>query len=113
METVLVKLVVFKSSSEDLFFSYCPATHDFASKGKTVEETANSAKKWLLQLLENSIAYKNSRNYGWQISENSAIPPIFADMELVRLAEEIHSTEIRNPVIVELNVELPKAQKTF
>ena len=40
-------------------------------------------------------------------------PPIFADMELVRLAEEIHSTEIRNPVIVELNVELPKAQKTF
>ena len=71
METVLVKLVVFKSSSEDLFFSYCPATHDFASKGKTVEETANSAKKWLLQLLENRIAYKNSRNYGWQISENS------------------------------------------
>ena len=61
METVLVKLVVFKSSSEDLFFSYCPATHDFASKGKTVEETANSAKKWLLQLLENRIAYKNSR----------------------------------------------------
>lgn len=113
METVVTKLVVFKSTKENLFFSYCAATHDFVSKGKTVEETTESAKTWLLRLLENRLAYKNLQNYGWEITENSAKPPIFADEELVRLTEKIHSVKMDNPIIVEIDVELPKAQKTI
>ena len=113
MEKVSVKLVVFKSENEDLFLSYCAATRDFASKGKTVEEPIASAKAWLLRLLENRLAYKNLQNYGWEVSENSAKPPIFADEELVRLTEKMHSTKIGNPIIVTIDVELPKAQKTL
>ncbi len=113
MEKVSVKLVAFKSENEDLFLSYCAATRDFASKGKTIEETVASAKAWLLRLLENRLAYKNLQSYGWEVSENSAKPPIFADEELVRLTEKIHSTKIENPIIVTIDVELPKAQKTL
>lgn len=113
MEKVSVKLVAFKSEKENLFLSYCAATHDFASKGKTVEETVSSAKSWLLRLLENRLAYKNLQNYGWEVSENSAKPPIFVDEKLVRLTEKIHSVKISNPVIVTIDVELPKAQKSL
>ena len=113
METVSVKLVMFKSDKENFFLSYCAATHDFASKGKTVEATIASAKVWLIQLLENRLAYKNLQEYGWEVSENSAKPPIFADEELVCLTEKIHSTKIKEPIIVTINVELPKAQKTL
>ena len=113
MEKVSVKLVVFKATEEDLYFSYCATTHDFASKGKTVEETVSSAKSWLLRLLENRLSYKNLQNYGWEVSENSAKPPIFADEELVRLTERIHSVKISNPIIVTIDVELPKAQKSL
>lgn len=113
MEKVSVKLVAFKSNNEDLFLSYYAATRDFASKGKTVEETIASAKAWLLRLLENRLAYKNLQSYGWQVSENSAKPPIFANEELVHLTEKIHSAKIRNPIIVTIDVELPKAKKTL
>lgn len=113
MEKVSVKLVVFKSENEDLFLSYCAATRDFASKGKNLDETVASAKAWLFRLLENRLAYKNLQSYGWEVSENSAKPPIFADEELVHLTEKIHSTKIENPIIVTIDVELPKAQKTL
>ena len=113
MEKVSVKLVAFKSENEDLFLSYCAATRDFASKGKTVEETIASARAWLFRLLENRLAYKNLQSYGWKISENSAKPPIFADEELVRLTEKIHSAKIENPILITIDVELPKATKTL
>lgn len=108
-----MKLVVFKSEKKDSFFSYCAATHDFVSKGKTVEETVSSAKSWLLRLLENRLAYKNLQNWGWEVSEDSAKPPIFAEAELVHLTEKMHSTKISNPIIVTIDVEIPKARKTL
>ncbi len=113
MEKVTVKLVVFKSKKENLFLSYCAATHDFMSKGKTIEETVTSAKSWLLRLLENRLAYRNLKDYSWEISENSAKPPIFADEELVYLTEKMHNTKISNPIIITIDVELPDPQKNI
>lgn len=113
MEKVSVKLVVFKSEKKDLFLSYCAATRDFVSRGKTVEQTSASAKLWLIRLLENRLAYKNLQNWGWEVSENSAKPPIFADEELVSLTERMHGVKINNPLIVTIDAELPKAQKTL
>ena len=104
---------MFKSEKENLFLSYCATTHDFASKDKTVEETGSSAKSWLLRLLENRLAYKDLQNYGWAVTENSAKLPIFVDKKLVRLTEKIHSVKISNPIIVTIDVELPKAQKSL
>lgn len=113
MEKVSVKLVVFKATEEDLYFSYCAATHDFASKGKTVEETVSSAKSWLLRLLENRLAYKNLQNYGWEVGENSAKPPIFADEYLISETERIFEVTIKEPIIITVDVELPKAERTI
>lgn len=113
MEKVTVKLVVFKSKEENLFLSYCAATHDFMAKGKTIEETVASTKSWLIRLLGNRLAYRNLKDYGWEISENFAKSPIFADKELVHLTEKMHNTKISEPIIITIDVKLPRPQKNI
>ena len=53
------------------------------------------------------------KNWGWQVSENSAIPPIFADEYLVTETERIFEVTIKEPIIINVDVELPRAEKTI
>lgn len=116
---ISVKIVVFKPTDENLFYSkkfyycYCPATNDFESMGKTVDEVIASAKKWLLQLLENRLAYRTLQKYGWEVNEIFAKPPIFADEVIVASAERIHNMKIIDPIITTIDVELPEAKRTL
>lgn len=50
--------------------------------------------------------YDNTGN-GWKVSENSVIPPIFADEELVLQTEYYFGIKISNYQIIEIGVEVP------
>lgn len=116
METVSVKLVVFKHPEParwDTYASYCPATKDFCSHGKSISEVVDMFKKLLYRDLQNRLAYKNMENWGWEVSENSAIPPIFADNNAVSETERIFEVTIKEPIIITVDVELPRAEKTI
>lgn len=52
-------------------------------------------------------------NYGWEVSANSAKPPIFADEYLVSETERIFEVTIKEPIIITVDVELPRAEKQF
>ena len=113
---VTVKIVVFKHSNPekwDIYASYCPATRNYCCKGKTVEEVVGKFEKMLLEDLRNRLAYRNMKIWGWKVDENSAIPPIFADEELVTQTNWIFETTIVEPQIIEVNVELPRPEKTI
>ena len=53
------------------------------------------------------------KNYGWEVSANSAKPPIFADEYLVSETERIFEVTIKEPIIITVDVELPRAEKTI
>ena len=53
------------------------------------------------------------KNYGWEVSENSAKPPIFTDEYLVSETERIFEVTIKEPIIITVDVELPRAEKTI
>lgn len=116
---ISVKIVVFKPTEENVFYSrkfyycYCPATNDFVSKGKTVDEVILYAKSWLLRLLENRLEYRTLKKYGWRVCEISAEPPIFVDDVIVASAERIHNMKIIDPIITTIDVELPEAKRTI
>lgn len=116
MGTVSVKLVVFQHPEParwDTYASYCPATGNFCSCGKSVSEVVKIFKESLIRDLQNRIAFKNLKLYGWKVSENSAIPPIFADEYIVHRAEQIFEVTIKEPLIINVDVELPRAEKTI
>ncbi|MBD3588789.1 hypothetical protein [Bacteroides sp. GM023] len=116
MEIVSVKLVVFKHPEParwDTYASYCPATQDFCACGSSVIEVVDMFEKLLYLDLQNRLTYKNLQNYGWEVSENSAIPPIFADVYLVSETERIFEVTIKEPLIIKVDVELPRAGKTI
>lgn len=116
MEKISVKLVVFKHPEPekwDIYASYCPATKDFCASGKSVSEVIEKFKGLLLFDLENRLTYRNLKDYGWKVSENSAIPPIFADKELVSETERMFEIKIKNPIIIIVDVRLPRAERTI
>lgn len=116
MEKVSVKLVVFRHPEPakwDIYASYCPATRNFCAYGKSVSEVVDKFKSMLMRNLQNRLAYVNMKNYGWEVSENSAKPPIFADECLVSETERIFEVTIKEPIIITVDVELPKAEKTI
>jgi hypothetical protein len=114
--TVSVKLVVFKHPEParwDTYASYCPATCDFCAFGKSVSEVVEKFKKTLFRDLQNRLAYKNMKIWGWEVFENSAIPPIFADEYIVKETERVFEVTINEPIIIKVDVELPRAEKTI
>ena len=116
MEKVSVKLVVFKHPEParwDYYASYCPATHNFCTHGKSIGEVVEKFKKMLIVELKNRLAYVNMKNYGWEVSEKSAKPPIFADEYIVSETERIFEVSIKEPIIITVDVELPRAEKTI
>lgn len=115
MEKVSVKLVVFKQKTiheEGEYCGYCPALGAFHVMA-SFEKLLAYMQDQLERDLEGRIHYRNLKNRGWKVSENSAKPPIFADEELVKRTEKIFAIKIKEPIIVELCVELPKAEKTI
>lgn len=116
MEKVSVKLVVFRHPEParwDTYASYCPSTHNFCARGKSIAEVVSSFKEMLIIELQNRLSYKNYRDYGWKVSENSAKPPTFADEYLVSETERMFDVTIKEPIIITVDVELPKAEKTI
>ena len=116
MEKISKKLEVFRHPEPekwDIYASYCPATCNFCAKGKSVQEVLEKFKTILFRDLQNRLAYKNLETWGWKVSENSAIPPIFADSFILNEAERIFEISIKEPLIIEVNVELPRAEKTI
>ena len=116
MEKVSVKLVVFKHPEParwDIYASYCPATKDFCAHGKSTHEVVEKFKSMLIRDLQNRLAYANMKNYGWEVTESSAKPPTFAYEYLISETERIFEVTIKEPIIITVDVELPKAEKTI
>lgn len=110
---VKVKLVVFEHPKPETwrtYASYCPALKDYCGRGNTVKEVIDMETKLFLHYLKCRLKYNSLEKCGWEVSENSAIPPIFTDEEAVKLTEEVFESKIEEPIIVELNVELPTAE---
>lgn len=116
MEKVSVKLVVFKHPEParwDVYASYCPATRNFCACGKSVSEVVDKFKSMLIRDLKNRLAFVNMKNYGWEVGENLAKPPIFVDEYLVSETERMFEVTIKDPIIITVDVELPKAERTI
>ena len=108
MEKVSVKLVMFKQKTmheEGEYCGYCPALGAFH-----VMTSFDKLLAYMQDRLERDLAerihYRNLKNRGWEVGENSAKPPIFADEELVKRTEESFEVKIKEPIIVELYAEL-------
>lgn len=108
MEKVSVKLVMFKQKTmyeEGEYCGYCPALGAFHVM-TSFEKLLAYMQDRLERDLAGRIHYRNLKNRGWEVSENSAKPPTFADEELVKRAEESFEVRIKEPIIVELYAEL-------
>jgi len=113
---VEVTLVVFQHPEPakwDTYASYCPETHCFCAFGKNVPEVVDEFKKILFRDLQNRLAYENMKIWGWNVSKNSAKPPIFADEYALQETERIFEVTIKEPIIIKVDVELPRAEKTI
>lgn len=111
METnrVQVKLVVFPTNKNEWnnnYCSYCPAIRDFCARGNTIPEVIKYAEMRLKEELQDRVSYNTLEKCGWKVSENSAIPPVFSDEELIKRTEEFFEIKIKEPIIVELHSEI-------
>lgn len=111
---VEVKLVVF--SHEDTavlgkYCSYCPALKEFQGRGDTVEGCVDDVTQILKWHLVRRLKTVNLRRLGWGVSENSAIPPIFTDEELLFLTEKHYEVRISDYQILNVTVPLPTAER--
>lgn len=107
---VQVKMVVFatdKNKWGSAYCSYCPATRYFFGRGGTIEEVVADVQSQLLRLLCHRFLWSNLINCGWVITDTSVTPPIFTDEEVVKLTEKSYGMAIPEPLIIELNVEVP------
>ena len=108
MEKETAKLVMFKQKTiheEGEYCGYCPALgafHVMTSFEKLLAYMQDQLEKDLV----GRIHCRNLKNRGWEVSENSAKPPIFADEELVKRTEELFEVKIKEPIIVELYAKL-------
>lgn len=115
-QRVRVKVVIIANDNQEIngncnYVSYCPAIRDFCARGNTIPDIIEYAEKRLVEELQGRVFYNTLTRCGWKVSENSAIPPIFAEQELVSQTEHCYGIKTSNPIIVELNVELPKIGK--
>lgn len=112
---VKVKLVMFRQKTfheEGEYCGYCPALGAF-HVFNSFEKLSSYMQDRLIRDLEGRIHYKNLKILGWEVSENSAKPPIFADEELVKQTEECFEVKIKEPIIVELYAELPPTKDQY
>jgi hypothetical protein len=106
---VSVKLVVFWHYIQEQYCSYCPALQCSFGRGKTIEKCTQIVRdKYLLWYLKTRKKYTNLQHYGWQVTDNEVIPPIFSNEECVQLTEHSYEMKIEQYQIIEIHVELPK-----
>ena len=97
MEIVSVKLVMFKQkpyTRRGEYCGYCPALGAFHVM-TSFEKLLAYMQDRLERDLAGRIHYRNLKNRGWEVSENSAKPPTFADEELVKRTEESFEVKIK------------------
>lgn len=112
---VSVKFVMFRQKTlheEGEYCGYCPALRAFHAM-TSFEEIRSYMKHRLEEELEGRLRYNTLRIIGWQVSENSAKPPIFADKEIIKLSEELFEVKIQKPLIVEIHAEIPPAKDRY
>jgi hypothetical protein len=106
---VTVKLVVFWHPEKVEYCSACPEIYCSLVMRDTIENVVSDftdvyLKGYIAQLNINPFWKK----YGWQITENSVIPPTFTDEEAVKFTEESYERSITEYQIVRINVEVPE-----
>lgn len=111
METVSVKLVVFKEGT--MFCGYSPELMYYINNKTSEEAIVKIVKRHLLQELCHRLRYDKLKKLGWKVFENSVIPPIFADTEVVRLTEQLYEAKIVEPKIIVVDVELPPTKNLW
>lgn len=79
---------------EGEYCGYCPVLGAFHVMD-SFERLRTYMQKCLKEDLEGRIHYKHLKLRGWEVSENSAKPPIFADEELIQRTENICSKNKR------------------
>lgn len=112
---VTVKLVVFEHPNPaewHRYCSYCPEIQCFFGRGETVEATIEKFKTdYLVQELSLRNMSTNLKYYGWDISENSLIPPTFTDEEALQLTMKSYELpHLVNVEIFSIHVEVPPAR---
>lgn len=108
MKTVSVKLVMFNQKTiheEGEYCGYCPALGAFHAMS-SFEKLRVYMQDRLVRELEERTQCVYLEKCGWKVSENSAIPPVFADEELIKRTEEFFEIKIKEPIIVELHSEI-------
>jgi hypothetical protein len=98
-------------SEWDIYCSYCPELIDFSAHGKNVKEVVECIERHLKEELQNRIAHRTLIIKGWEVSKNSAIPPIFTNEEALKLTEKLFEIDIPGYQIFELHAELPPAKQ--
>jgi hypothetical protein len=107
---VQVKLVVFPTNKNEWhnnYCSYCPAINYPFGRADSIEKVVADVQSQLLKLLCHREIYKNLQNLGWKITDTSIKVPTFTDEEAVRLTEQSYEIKISNPIIIEIDVEVP------
>lgn len=107
---VQVKLIGFptdKAKWGHSYCSYCPAIEYAFGRGETLQEVIADVQSRLFNLLCHRFLYRNLQVCGWEVTENSVKPPIFADEELIKLTESSYGESISDYKIVEIDVEAP------
>lgn len=107
METVLVKLVIFKEGNK--FCGYCPVLTFYINDRTSENDVVDVVQEHLYHELCHRLRYDNLKRFGWEVSENSVKVPIFTDEKVVCLTEQLYESKIVEPKIIVINVGLPNA----
>lgn len=105
-----VKVVVFptdKSVCGHKYCSYCPAINYPFGCADSVEAVVANVQSYLLKLLCHRNIYRNLKNLGWDVADNSVKFPNFTDENAVGLTERYYSTKIVAHKIIVIDVEVP------
>ncbi len=111
-----IKALIFEhpeSQTFGKFCGYCPANGYFCSGIDVTDISSRIENVIIFELQQREQCPYHLIKFGWKISVNSIIPPIFADEELIQRTENSYALKIDNPIIVELNVEVPKPKALF
>lgn len=111
---VKVKAVIFfdknfaATGSSYPYCGYCKELMFYVNNQPNEEMVVKHIENHLFYFLRRRVSCDNLEFWGWEVSENSAIPPIFTDEEVIRKVENLRKNKLVEPKIVEIHVELPK-----
>jgi hypothetical protein len=105
---VSVRLVVFWHPGENRYCSYCPALQCSFARAESVEKCIQILRdNYLLYYLKNRHKCTNLQHYGWAITDQSVLSPVFSDDDCHRLTKQSYERAISQYQIIQINVEVP------